>query len=236
MNVDATFLTYFMNASWVVKSVMLLLMGASILSWTHILQRMFYLKEVYQATIQFEHAFWSGGDLAKLYAEISKRHDSLQGLDAIFYAGFKEFLRLHKQTGIAAESIMEGAKRAMHVAMMREQDKLEMNLPVLATVGSISPYVGLFGMVWGIAATFQSLTGAQQATIAMVAPGIVEALIATAMGLFAAIPAVVAYNRFTTDINRLLNRFDAFQGEFASILFRQAQASQNVVHKTEIAE
>lgn len=226
MNVDTSFLSYFMNAGLVVKLVMLLLISASILSWTHILQRAFFLKTVRNATSEFERLFWSGGDLSKLYSESSRRHDQLNGLETIFHAGFKEFLRLHKQTGVAAESVMEGARRAMRVAIMREQDKLELNLPILATVGSASPYVGLFGMVWGISLSFQALGHAQQATIAMVAPGIVEALMVTALGLFAAIPAVVAYNRFSTEINRLLNRFDGFQDEFSNILFRQAQMNQ----------
>lgn len=223
MNIDSSFLTYFMNAGIVVKLVMLLLVTASIVSWTYILQRGFYLKEINQASLEFENRFWSGGDLAKIYAESQKNPD-LQGLETIFHAGFKEFLRLHKQA-IQPEAIMESARRAMRVAQMREQDKLEAQLPLLATVGSTSPYIGLFGTVWGIMLSFRALAHVQQATIAMVAPGIAEALIATALGLFAAIPAVVSYNRYSTDINRLLNRFDAFHEEFSNILFRQAQVS-----------
>jgi biopolymer transport protein TolQ len=220
---DASFITYFLNAGLVVKLVLLLLVGASIASWTYIIQRGFYLKDVREAMQEFEHAFWSGNDLSKLYAETKR--GNVQGLEAIFHAGFKEFLRLRKQGGASPESMMESAKRAMRVAQMHEQDNLEMHLPLLATVGSTSPYVGLFGTVWGIMLSFRALAHVQQATIAMVAPGIAEALIATAMGLFAAIPAVVAYNRYSNDINRLLNRFDAFQEEFSNILFRQAQAS-----------
>jgi biopolymer transport protein TolQ len=140
---------------------------------------------------------------------------------------------LHKQAGVSAENVMENARRAMRGAQIREQDKLEMHLPVLATVGSISPYVGLFGTVWGIMLSFRALATVQQATISMVAPGIAEALIATAMGLFAAIPAVIAYNRYSNEINRLLNRFDMFQDEFANILFRQAQLS---LHKADLVE
>lgn len=222
MNFDASFLTYFYNAGLVVKLVLLLLVSASILSWTYIFQRGFFIKEVRQSTLQFERTFWSGGDLSKMYAEASQ-NKKLRGAEAIFHAGFKEFLRLHKQRGITAEAIMESARRAMRVAEMRELDKLEMQLPVLATVGSTSPYVGLFGTVWGIMLSFRALANVQQATISMVAPGIAEALIATAMGLFAAIPAVVAYNRYSTEITRLMSRFDAFHEEFSNILFRQSQ-------------
>jgi biopolymer transport protein TolQ len=225
VNIDSSFLTYFLNAGLVVKLVLMLLVGASIVSWTCILQRLFYIKEARDATTQFEHAFWSGGDLSKLYAEVIKNKENLRGMASIFQSGFKEFLRLHKQPGMNGEAIMESAKRAMRVAEMREQDKLEIQLPLLATVGSISPYVGLFGTVWGIMLSFRALASVQQATVAMVAPGIAEALVATAMGLFAAIPAVVAYNRYSNDINRLLSRFGAFQEEFANILFRQAQLS-----------
>lgn len=225
MNIDASFVTYFLNAGLVVKAVLLLLMAASILSWTYILQRSFFLKDTRTATTQFEQDFWSGGDLAKLYADSLVSKEKVQGLELIFQAGFKEYLRLNKQSGITALSVMENAQRAMRSAQMREQEKLEVHLPVLATVGSTSPYVGLFGTVWGIMLSFRALAHVQQATIAMVAPGIAEALIATAMGLFAAIPAVIFYNRYSTEINRLLNRFDAFQDEFANILFRQAQVS-----------
>jgi biopolymer transport protein TolQ len=220
---DWTFLSYFINAGFMVKLVMLLLMGASILSWTYILQRGFYLKNLQKTTNAFESQFWSGGDLSKMYTDTLYRKTEATGLEAIFRAGFKEFLRLRKQAGVAPEALIESARRAMRVAQMHEQDKLEAHLPLLATVGSTSPYVGLFGTVWGIMISFRALASVQQATIAMVAPGIAEALIATAMGLFAAIPAVVAYNRYATEIGRLLNRYDAFQDEFTNILFRQAQ-------------
>lgn len=223
MNIDSSLWTYFMNAGIVVKLVLILLIGASIVSWTFILQRAFYLRDVRDATKRFENRFWSGGDLSELYtASLSNKAD-LQGMDAIFHAGFKEFLRQHKQGGMSADVMMESAKRAMRVAQTREQDKLEAHLPMLATVGSTSPYIGLFGTVWGIMLSFKALANVQQATISMVAPGIAEALIATAMGLFAAIPAVIAYNRYATEIGRLLNRFDSFQDEFSNILLRQAQ-------------
>lgn len=223
MNIDSSLWAYFINAGLVVKLVLLVLVGASIASWTYILQRSLYIKEVRNSTKQFENTFWSGGDLSALYAANQHQQSNQQGMQAIFMAGFKEFLRLHKQAFVTAEEMMDSARRAMKVAQMREQDKLELHLPLLATVGSTSPYIGLFGTVWGIMISFRALAHAQQATITMVAPGIAEALVATAMGLFAAIPAVIAYNRYATEIGRLLNRFDAFQDEFANILFRQAQ-------------
>lgn len=225
MTIDSSFLTYFMNAGLVVKIVLLLLVGASILSWTYILQRGFYLIDIRKAAGLFEDEFWSGGDLAKLYAEASRSKKALRGIEAIFHSGFKEFLRLQHKIGVTSEAAIESVKRAMRGTQMREQDKLETHLTVLATVGSISPYVGLFGTVWGIMIAFRGLANVQQATISMVAPGIAEALIATAMGLFAAIPAVIAYNRYTSEINRLLNRFDVFQDEFENILFRQSKQS-----------
>jgi biopolymer transport protein TolQ len=224
VNFDFSFLAYFYNASLVVKLVLLFLVCASVLSWTYIFQRRVFIKNVRNVTLQFEQNFWSGGDLSKMYAEASQ-HKNLHGAEAIFHAGFKEFLRLHKQPGITAEGIVENSRRAMDVAQKRETDKLEMQLPVLATVGSTTPYVGLFGTVWGIMFSLRALANVQQATIAMVAPGIAEALIATAMGLFTAIPAIMAYNRYSSEINRLLNRFDAFQDEFSNILFRQSQQS-----------
>lgn len=231
MSVDSTFLTYFLNAGIIVKCVMILLSAASIMSWTYILQRGIYLKNINAAATQFESDFWSGNDLSKLYTDAMRRKAGLEGIEAVFYAGFKEFMRLQNKIGVSAEAAIESVKRAMRGAQMREQDKLEMHLPLLATVGSISPYVGLFGTVWGIMVAFRGLANVQQATISMVAPGIAEALIATAMGLFAAIPAVIAYNRFMTDINRLLNRFDVFQDEFENILFRQTK--QNLTQQSE---
>ncbi len=230
MTLDSSLWTYFINASILVKMVMALLIGASMLSWTYIMQRSQYIKNARMATTRFEDIFWAGGDLSKLYAESMKRKADLTGMEAIFHAGFKEFLRMHKQAGIAPDALLASSRRAMNVAAMREQDKLEVHLATLATIGSTSPFVGIFGTVCGIMLTFRTLAHVQQATISMVAPGIAEALIATAMGLFAAIPAVVAYNRFTTDINRLLSRFDVFQEEFSNILFRQAQASLNQAH------
>jgi len=223
MNYDASLLSYFIHASIIVKAVMLILVGASIFSWTYILQRGAYLRSIRKSATRFEKAFWSGEDLSQLYADGGKNRGVSSGLEAIFYAGFKEFQRFRKQANASMEVIMENTRRAMQVAQMREQDKLELHLPFLAIVGSTSPYVGLFGTVWGIMTAFQALATVQQATISMVAPGIAEALVATALGLFAAIPAVIAYNRFITDIGRLMNRFDAFEEEFTNILIRQSQ-------------
>lgn len=232
MNFDTSLLDYFFNASLVVKCVMIILLSASVFSWAAILQRTFYLKDVNKATGKFEHAFWSGEEISKIYAGGERRRESIEGLETVFHAGYKEFQRVRKQTGITPDLLVDNTKRAMRAAQMREQDKLEAHLPFLAIVGSTSPYIGLFGTVWGIMTAFRALATVQQATIAMVAPGIAEALIATALGLFAAIPAVIAYNRFLTDIGRLMNRFDAFAEEFVNILIRQA--TQNP--KTETAE
>lgn len=223
MNYDASLFNYFFNAGLVVKCVMLILVMASVLSWAYILQRIFYLRDISRASGQFERAFWSGEDLSRLYNETMR--DQADGTESIFHAGFKEFLRFRKQPGAAINQVMENTRRAMRVAQMRLQMKMENNLPFLAIVGSTSPYVGLFGTVWGIMQAVGALGNAQQATLSMVAPGIAEALIATAMGLFAAIPAVIAYNRFITDINRLSSRFDAFQEEFTNVLIRQTQPS-----------
>lgn len=222
MNYDASLLNYFINASLVVKCVMLILISASVFSWAYILQRTFYLKDIKKSAQRFERVFWSGEDLSTLYADTRHKEVS-EGIEAIFRSGFKEFMRFRKQAGATLDMVIENTKRAMRVAQMREQDKLETHLPFLAIVGSTSPYIGLFGTVWGIMQAFRALANVQQATISMVAPGIAEALIATALGLFAAIPAVIAYNRFLTDIGRLMNRFDAFQEELTNILIRQSQ-------------
>lgn len=223
MNYDASLLNYFFHAGLVVKSVMMILIGASILSWAYILQRTFYLKDVSKASAQFEKAFWSGEDLSRLYNESVR--EQTDGSESIFHAGFKEYLRFRKQKGAPAQQIIANTHRAMRVAQMRLLDKMESTLPFLAIVGSTSPYIGLFGTVWGIMQAVGALGNAQQATLSMVAPGIAEALIATAIGLFAAIPASIAYSRFITDINRLVSRFDAFQEEFTNVLTRQMQIS-----------
>lgn len=221
MNVDASFFTYFADSGAVIKTVILLLVLASIMSWTFIFQRAFFLKKTKSAVARFEDIFWAGTDLNKLYNDLTHRQENTEGMAHIFTAGFKEFMRLRKQPGLSSAMIMEGVQRAMRIARSREMDKLEQHLSFLATVGSTSPYVGLFGTVWGIMTAFHALGTVQQATIAMVAPGISEALVTTAMGLFAAIPAVIAYNRFANDVERLLNQYDTFHEEFSSILYRQ---------------
>jgi biopolymer transport protein TolQ len=223
MTSDANLWSFIANAGPVVKIVMLLLMSVSIISWGVILQRAMFLQKSRVALQEFENLFWAGSDLNQLYEGLSRRREQLSGLENIFHAGFNEFIRLRQRSGIHFEAIMEGVQRAMRVAQARERDKLENHLAFLATVGSISPYVGLFGTVWGIMTSFQALAGnVSQATISMVAPGISEALIATAMGLFAAIPAVIAYNRYSSLVDRLSNQYHTFLEEFTSILHRQA--------------
>jgi biopolymer transport protein TolQ len=219
---DSTLFSYFLNAGLIVKGVLLILVCASILSWTYIFQRASYLRTMNKQANTFEETFWDEKNLSKVYADSLKSKHNLQGLQAIFHAGFREFLRVNKP-GISSNALLKSVKRAMRAEQAHEQDNLETHLPVLATIGSTAPYVGLFGTVWGIMTSFQALAHVQQATIAMVAPGIAEALIATAMGLFAAIPAAIAYNRYSNEVGRLLNRFDAFQESFINIIFHHAQ-------------
>jgi biopolymer transport protein TolQ len=209
-----------LHASLIVQFVMALLIAASVVSWAIIFRKRQLLKAERLAADRFEDDFWSGGDLAALYKTLEA--GSATGMAGVFVAGFREFTRLRRQAGIGAGQLLEGSRRAMRVAQLRETDRLEQNLSTLATIGSTSPYVGLFGTVWGIMSAFQALGNVQQATLAMVAPGIAEALIATAMGLFAAIPAVVAYNRYADHVGRLELRYDAFMEEFSTILQRHA--------------
>ncbi len=199
---------------------MLILLGFSIACWAMIFQRKKALDGATVQLKQFEDKFWSGADLTKLYNEISSRQH-VQGIERLFVAGFKEFARLRKSNIQSPQMIVDGTHRAMRVALSREVDNLEAHLPFMATVGSISPYIGLFGTVWGIMNSFIALGAVQQATLAMVAPGIAEALVATAMGLFAAIPAVMAYNRFSHKVEKLENSYANFMEEFSSILHRQ---------------
>ncbi|WP_417566887.1 protein TolQ [Marinobacter sp.] len=213
------------NASVLVQLVMLLLALASIMSWALIFQRIQVFRKAKRAQLAFEERFWSGMDLGQLYREVNAEPTPFSGMEALFRAGFKEFSRLRQQSR-DADAVMEGTQRAMRVAFSREQERLEAHLPFLATVGSTSPYVGLFGTVWGIMNSFRGLAQVQQATLATVAPGISEALIATAMGLFAAIPAVIAYNRFAAISDVLLKNYDTFADEFSSILHRR-------VHQTD---
>ncbi len=221
MSTELSFFHLVLNASPLVQLVMASLMMASVISWTMIFDRARVLKRARKAADAFEKRFWSGGDMGELYNQVGGS-DSSSGLANIFYAGFQEFTRLRQHEDIEPMAVVEGARRAMHVAMSREMDGLETNLSFLATVGSTSPYVGLFGTVWGIMNSFHALGNVKQATLSLVAPGIAEALIATAMGLFAAIPAVVAYNRFSNDVERLNGRYEDFLDEFTTILQRQA--------------
>ena len=213
------------NAGLLVQMVLALLFVASMTSWVMIFQRWFYLRGAQNAVDEFEEYFWSGIDLGQFYGELNEQED-LTGIEGIFVAGFKEYSKLSEQSGVEADAIMQGVTRAMRVALTREEERLEMNLAFLATVGSTSPYVGLFGTVWGIMNSFRSLANMSQATLASVAPGISEALVATAMGLFAAIPAVIGYNRFSSRVEVLMKRYDAFSDEFTGVLYRVAHAQR----------
>ena len=223
MHNDMSILRLVLDASLVVQLVMLILLLASVASWAVIIQKRRVLRGARATADTFEKEFWSGGDLSGLYRRIAGKSGGSSGMAGIFEAGFREFSRLRKQDDLQASQIVEGSRRAMLVSQMRESDRLEQNLAFLATVGSTSPYVGLFGTVWGIMNSFIALGNVQQATLAMVAPGIAEALIATAMGLFAAIPAVIAYNRYADTVVRLESRYDTFMEEFSTILGRHAR-------------
>ncbi|WP_075188334.1 protein TolQ [Teredinibacter haidensis] len=214
------------DASLLVQIVMFLLLLASMVSWVMIVQRGIYQSKASSAFKAFEALFWSGTDLTQLYRQGNgnANRNSIEGIENIFRAGFKEFTRLRQQGSTDPDAIMEGTQRAMRVALTREEEKLESNLPFLASVASVSPYIGLFGTVWGIMNSFRGLANVHQATLATVAPGISEALVATAMGLFAAIPAVLAYNRFSASAERLTTRYETFSEEFSSILHRQVHA------------
>jgi biopolymer transport protein TolQ len=222
---DDSLLTLILNASVPVQLVMLLLLGASVLSWALMYVKRGYIRQSQAEARDFEGRFWSGLNLSDLFGQLSQREERRFGLEAIFENGFREFARARKAELRNSESV-RSAHRAMKVAMAREIEMLENNLPFLATVGSVSPYVGLFGTVWGIMESFRALAGVQQATLAMVAPGISEALIATAMGLLAAIPAVVAYNKFSSEIDIMIVRYENFLEEFTGILQRQAHSPQ----------
>lgn len=217
---DLNVIQLVLEASLVVQLVMGLLLVASVASWAIIFNKRALIRGARHEADKFESNFWSGGDLAALYRTIEHKRDTTAGMEWIFQAGYREFGRLRQQVGGNSSQLIDGARRAMRVAQLKEMDRLEHNLATLATVGSTSPYVGLFGTVWGIMNSFHSLGNVQQATLAMVAPGIAEALIATAMGLFAAIPAVIAYNRYADHVQRLEVRYDAFMEEFSTILQR----------------
>jgi biopolymer transport protein TolQ len=227
MGDQLSILRLIMQASVPVQFVIGLLLLASLMSWAIIFGKRSVISRARRDADRFETRFWSGDDLAQLYRAIESRGGAT-GMAGIFEFGFREFARL-RQSGAVAEQLLEGSRRAMRVAQLKEIDRLEHNLATLATVGSTSPYVGLFGTVWGIMSAFSSLGNVQQATLAMVAPGISEALVATAIGLFAAIPAVVAYNRFADQVTRLEVRFDAFIEEFSTVLQRHAARATGAV-------
>jgi biopolymer transport protein TolQ len=223
MNVanDMSFFSLVSGASLPVQIVMIILLITSLFSWWYIFIKVFTIKNANKDADQFESAFWSGGDLNKLYEGLSTGRRKSQGMASIFEAGFKEFVR-HKQQGrMEVSDVMEGTRRAMRAAYNRELDNLDAHLPFLASVGSVSPYIGLFGTVWGIMNAFRGLSNVAQATLSQVAPGIAEALVATAIGLFAAIPAVIAYNRFASNVDRLSVRYESFMEEFTNILQRR---------------
>ncbi len=220
--VDLTIASLILGASLLVKLVMLVLLVASLASWTLIFTKRRELRLAKREARVFEDQFRAADDLTALYNRVSSRRTPAEGLEKVFEAGFKEYARLHNRDTIDPASVLDGTQRAMRIGVSRQLEELEANLPTLATVGSVSPYIGLFGTVWGIMNSFQALGNVHQATLAMVAPGISEALVATAMGLFAAIPAVIAYNRFSSEIDRLYARYDIFVEEFSAILQRQA--------------
>ena len=210
-----------LHASIVVKVVMVVLLAVSFMSWMFIFQKWYVLRRAVSQTLKFEREFWGGQDLNALYQGAVNHRHTIGSLERVFEAGYREFAKV-RQSGTDVSDMVDGARRAMRATFQREMDFLERHLAFLASTGSVSPYVGLFGTVWGIMHAFRNLANVQQATLAQVAPGIAEALVATAIGLFAAIPAVVAYNRYSHDVERLGNRFESFMEEFSNILHRQA--------------
>ncbi len=222
---DLSFIALISNAHVLVQLIMALLLALSVLSWTYIFRKLFAIRAARSQTEQFERSFWAGGNLHTLHQSASSQRDQSGPLARIFEAGMGEFIKGKQASRDALDmgAVLDGARRAMRASFQRELDMLDTHLNFLASVGSVSPYIGLLGTVWGIMNAFRGLANVQQATLAVVAPGIAEALIATAIGLFAAIPAVVAYNRFTHDIDRLANRFESFVEEFSNILQRQAR-------------
>ena len=222
---DLSFIALISNAHVLVQLIMALLLALSVLSWTYIFRKLFAIRAARSQTEQFERSFWAGGNLHTLHQSASSQRDQSGPLARIFEAGMGEFIKGKNASRDALDmgAVLAGARRAMRASFQRELDMLDTHLNFLASVGSVSPYIGLLGTVWGIMNAFRGLANVQQATLAVVAPGIAEALIATAIGLFAAIPAVVAYNRFTHDIDRLANRFESFVEDFSNILQRQAR-------------
>jgi biopolymer transport protein TolQ len=219
---DVAIFSLVAQASIVVKFVLGILILASLFSWWYIFAKMISVSRAKNQANAFEQEFWGGADLIGMYQRASSGQYETAGMERIFEAGFKEFMKLKTRAGPDIGALMDGTRRAMKATFQRELDFLESHLSFLATVGSVSPYIGLFGTVWGIMNAFRGLSNVAQATLAQVAPGIAEALIATAIGLFAAIPAVIAYNRYTAEIDRLANRYESFIEEFSNILQRQA--------------
>jgi len=227
--VDHSLFSLFTQASPTVKLVMLLLMAASVVSWALIFQGRQAFQRALRAHRQFEDHFWSGTDLPRLYQRLNTTPlHQIQGSQPLFLAGFREYLKLKQQAIVDPESVLPSIERAMRVALSKEMDRLEKPLPLLATIGSVSPYVGLFGTVWGIMNALSALGNVQQASLAMVAPGISETLVATALGLFVAIPAVVAYNRYANHLQRLGSQYQAFCDEFMTLLNRQLAAKRSL--------
>jgi len=223
MNNDLSVFHLITNASFVVQFVMFILLLASVISWTFIFYKRKEFRQAFEVTEAFEEEFWSGQELDQLYKKISESEFESEGIEKIFLDGYKEFSRMQKKQASPVIQV-ESAQRVMNIAMTRELDRLEDNLPFLASVGSTSPYIGLFGTVWGIMNSFRALGDVKQATLAHVAPGIAEALIATAIGLFAAIPAVVSYNFFSTRLDKMASRYELFVDEFVVLLQRQAHS------------
>jgi biopolymer transport protein TolQ len=225
MNQDFSIVTLLLNASWVVQVVVALLLGVSITSWTAIFRKIFSVKRIKALNETFERDFWSGASLNELFAAAAQNAKTSGPMERIFASGMREYQKLRERRINDTSTLMDGARRAMRASYQREMDAIESNLSLLASVGSVSPYVGLFGTVWGIMHAFTGLAGMQQVTLAKVAPGIAEALVATAIGLFAAIPAVLAYNRFSRDIDRISIKLETFMEEFSNILQRNVSST-----------
>ena len=224
MNQDFSIVHLLLNASWVVQAVVLILLFVSLLSWTAIFRKLLSLGDVRRLNDEFEREFWSGKSLQELFAAAQQNAKLSGPMERIFASGMREYQKLRERRITDSGLLMDGARRAMRASLQREMDAIESNLSMLASVGSVSPYVGLFGTVWGIMHAFTGLAQMQQITLAKVAPGIAEALVATAIGLFAAIPAVLAFNRFSRDIDRVANRLETFIEEFSNILQRNVGA------------
>jgi biopolymer transport protein TolQ len=230
MNQDLSIVSLILHASWVVQAVVALLVGISIASWAAIFRKIVAIKRVQKLNDEFDRAFWSGTSLNDLFAGAAQNAKHSGSMERIFASGMREYQKLRERRIADPATLMDGARRAMRASYQREADAIEANLSFLATVGSVSPYVGLFGTVWGIMHAFTGLAALEQVTLATVAPGIAEALVATAIALFAAIPAVVAYNRFAHDIDRIANRLETFIEEFSNILQRNLGAQSPSGH------